>query len=130
MRESINLERRKVKSKKGVIYEYWYLRWFGLDGRFHGKSIGRTDKISKRQAMKLRQQKVIELDVKPGRRNLTKAPDLGDYINGYFKFRKNELAPSTIILHKQTARYLLGFFGEHRRIDQISKPDARAFKTT
>jgi integrase len=43
--------------------------------------------------------------------------------------RASELKPGTLELHEQTIRYLIGFFGAARRLDAISRPDARAFKT-
>ncbi|MFC1738603.1 hypothetical protein ACFL1G_06105 [Planctomycetota bacterium] len=50
-REAVNLTKQTVKAKSGK-YTYWYLRWFGADGKFRGKSIGRIDKVSKRQLKK------------------------------------------------------------------------------
>jgi len=41
----------------------------------------------------------------------------------------HELAPRTLVLHNQTAKYLLAFFGENCQIDQISRINARMFKT-
>ncbi|MFC1738604.1 tyrosine-type recombinase/integrase [Planctomycetota bacterium] len=66
---------------------------------------------------------------RPGRRNVSKACSLCDYLKLYFDSRKSELAEGTYRLHRYTARYLLAFFGEHRRIDQLTRADARAFKT-
>lgn len=127
-REAVNLVKQKVKSGKGT-YEYWYLRWFGADGRFRGKSIGRIDKVSKRQAEKLKRQKENELAEHPGRRNANRPCCLSTFLQEYLDARKSELAPGTLEMHKLTGRYLLGFFGEQRRIDQISRADARTFKT-
>ena len=127
-REAVNLVRQTVKTKDST-YVYWYLRWFGSDGKYHGKSIGRVGKLSKRHAEKLRQQKQIELAERPERRNISRACILSEYLNSYFDSRKSELADGTYRLHQYTARYLLVFFGEGRRIDQISRADARAFKT-
>ena len=126
-RESVNLVKQKVKTKKAT-YEYWYLRWFGADGKFHGKSIGRVDKVARRQAEKIRRQKELELMEHPGRRNVSRAFRLSEYVHLYFNSRRTELASGTFVLHRMTARYLLGFFGENRRIDQVSRADARAFK--
>jgi len=126
-RESVNLVKQKVTTEK-ANYEYWYLRWFSSNGRFHGKSLGRVDKISRRQAEKIRRQKELELMEHPGRRNISSTFKLAEYLHLYFNSRKTELASGTFVLHQMTARYLLGFFGENRRIDQISRTDARAFK--
>jgi integrase len=114
---------------KGKTYTYWYLRWSGSDGRRRKKCLGRTDRISRRQAEKLRQQKQNELEVQPGRRDVTRSPELGPFLEGYFAARKAELRPGTMELHQQTGRYLVGFFGRARRLDSITRADARAFKT-
>lgn len=127
-REAVNLIKQTVKTKSGN-YTYWYLRWFGADGKFRGKSIGRIDKVSKRQAEKLKRQKENELAEHPGRRNANRACSLSNFLQQYLRARKSELAPTTLLLHEQTARYLVAYFGAERRIDQISRADARAFKT-
>ena len=85
--------------------------------------------MSRRQAEKLRQAKQNELEAQPGRRDVTRSPELGPFIDGYLASRKGELRPGTLELHQQTGRYLVGYFGEKRRIDAITRADARAFKT-
>ena len=51
MRQAITLTKDRKKLKGGIV-EYWTLRWHGQDGKFHSKGLGRTDKVSKRQALK------------------------------------------------------------------------------
>ncbi|MDP7289923.1 MAG: site-specific integrase, partial [Phycisphaerae bacterium] len=129
MNESVNLCKTTIKKPNGTKYVYWVLRWRDTSGKHHGKNIGRTNKMSKRQAEKLRQAKALELFSQPGRRNVSGSPALGEYLDGYYEARKSELAPGTMKLHKQTGRYLKGFFGETRHLDSIQRPEARAFKT-
>ena len=129
MRETVNLTKQTMRKPNGKKYTYWVLRWYGTDGKQHGKHIGRTGKVSKRQAEKKRREKEMELFKRPGRRNISRAGTLEQFLQGYFDSRKHELAESTIELHRQTAKYLLGFFGPSRRLDSIQRPDARAFKT-
>ncbi len=115
--------------RNGKSYTYWVIRWQATDGRRLGKTLGRTDKISRRQAEKLRRQKELELQANPGRRDVSRSPELGEFLDSYYEARRTELAPGTMELHRQTGRYLIGFFGEHRRLDSIRRPEARAFKT-
>ncbi|MBN1844275.1 MAG: site-specific integrase [Sedimentisphaerales bacterium] len=68
------------------------------------------------------------MTTRPGRRDSGKAPTLGDYLEHYLSVRKNELAPATLDLHKQTGRYLAAYFGPGQRIDMIQRADARKFK--
>jgi hypothetical protein len=128
MREAVSLARNKVR-KAGREYVYWTLRWFSADGKKHGKVIGRTDQISKRQAEKLRRKKEAELANNPGRRDASRSPELGGFLQLYLAARKSELAPGSHELHDRTARYLEAFFGSHRRLETISRAEARAFKT-
>jgi integrase len=128
-REAVNLTKQTVKAESGK-YTYWYLRWFGTDGKFHGKSIGRIDKISRRQAEKLKRQKENELSEHPGRRNVKASYSLSTFCQQYLGARKSELTFGTLQLHEQTVKYLLAYFGSDKRIDQISRAGARAFKTT
>ena len=129
MREAVTLSQHKTRKANGKVYTYWVIRWHGSDGKHHGKTLGSTEKISKRQAEKLRQQKETELAKQPGRRNVSRVPLLGEYLNNYLKDRQSELAPGTLALHGQTIRYLKAFFGEGRRLDTIQRTDARAFRT-
>jgi integrase len=119
-----------VRSSGGRRYTYWQLRWFGPGGRRFSENIGRTDEVSKRQANRLRQEKENELRQKPGRRNPGRVPGIGAFLDSYLDSRRTELAEGTITLHEQTARYLKAFFGEHTRINDITRFDAREFKTS
>jgi integrase len=127
-RQSLNLVKQRVKSTKG-IYEYWCLRWFGSDGKFHGKNIGRVDELSKRQAEKIRTQKAIELAEHPGRRNASKSCTLSQFLELYLQSRKSEFTSGTYTIYEQTRKYLLGYFGDAIRLDQITRADARLFKS-
>ena len=103
MNESVNLCKTTIKKPNGTKYVYWVLRWRDTSGKHHGKNIGRTNKMSKRQAEKLRQAKALELFSQPGRRNVSGSPALGEYLDGYYEARKSELAPGTMKLHKPDA---------------------------
>jgi len=127
----VSLSRHRVKIS-GKTYRYWCLRWFGSDGRQRGESIGRVDgphKLSHRQAELKRFQKEHEINRHPGRRDISRDYTLESFLADYISSRTPELAPGTLELHKLTAKYLLEYFGKGRRIIQITKADARAFKT-
>lgn len=128
MRRLIKVSLSKQKSKK---YTYWCLRWFGSDGRQRGKSIGRADgpnKLSRRVAELIRARKEQEINDRPGRRDVERACTLSSFLDFYISSRKSELMPSTLKLHRQTAKYLLAFFGSARHIDFVTRAEARAFK--
>lgn len=128
----ISLSKHKRNAKTGKTYIYWYLRWFSSDGTQRGHSIGRVDgpnKLSKRQAELLRSRKEQELNEHPGRCDVSRAPVLSGFLETYLVSRVLELRPRTLLLHRQTAKYLLAYFKDGLRIDQIAKPTARAFKS-
>lgn len=129
MREAVNLCKHIVKKANGKKDAYWMLRWHGPDGKFRGKTLEPTNKISKRHAEKLCRQKEVELAKQPGRRSVSRCPLLGEHLSSYYESRKGDLAPRTMELHRQTGRYLLAFFGENRRLDAVQRTNARAFKT-
>jgi integrase len=120
---------RNVTKADGRQYSYWQLRWYDANGRRHSQNIGRKQELSKRQASRIRQQKQRELDEKPIRRDLSRVPTLADFLDIYVESRRSELARGTLELHEQTIRYLKGYFGGHRRIDEIARYNAREFKT-
>lgn len=128
MRETVVLTSIARKKPSGRKYTYWVLRWLDTVGRWRSKSLGPADRLSKRQAEKLRRQKQVELDRNPARRNVPKAPTLGEFLEAYYVVRQAELAPGTLELHRQTGRYLVGFFGENQRLDAVARTDARAFR--
>ncbi len=130
MNSSVTITTHKVRSPSGKRYVYHQLRWFGPDGTRYSENIGRTDKVSKRQAEKLRQAKELQLRTTPGLRSPGRIPDLDRFLEMYIESRRPELAVGTIELHQQTARYLRAYFGESRRLDRITRYDAREFKTT
>jgi len=124
MGKSVTLHKQTSKG-----HAYWVIRWMASDGRRPGKNLGRVDTISKRQAEKMRRQKEIELETHPGRRDVRRSPELAEFLERYYADRKTELRPGTMELHQQTGRYLIGYFGERRRLDTIARVEARAFKT-
>jgi len=127
--QAVTLSRQTTKKPNGRKYSYWVLRWFGPDGKQRGKSIGSTQALSKRHAEKIRRAKEIELVTRPERRGVSRTPLLSDFVKGYVQARQTEVAAGTLALHEQTGRYLAGFFGAGRRLDQISRAEARTFKT-
>jgi integrase len=120
---------QKTRTAYGKVYRYWQLRWFGLDERLYSESIGRMDKVSRRQVEKRRMAKEMELFGSPGKLTPSRVPILADFCKAYIEARKSEVAPGTIELHEMTNRYLKAQLGEERRIDTITRFDARAFKT-
>ena len=129
MAPDVSLATHSVTKPNGVRYTYYQLRWFGVDGKRYSQSLGRTSEMSKRQAEKLRQSKELEIRQKPGLRSPGRIPTLKDFLDTYIASRRSELAPGTIELHERTAKYLNGYLGENRRLDQITRYDAREFKT-
>ncbi len=128
MKRTVTLSKQKT-TVNGKTYQYWVLRWFSSDGKRRSKHLGLVKEMSKRIAEKERSKKQTELDTNPGRRDVGRCPSLKEFLAEYLKARKKELRPGTHELHEQTTRYLKGFFGEGRKLDGISKSDARAFKT-
>ncbi|GMU82394.1 MAG: hypothetical protein AMXMBFR47_22650 [Planctomycetota bacterium] len=125
----VTLATQNVRAANGKRYRYYQLRWFGVDGKRYSQSIGRTEKLSRRQAEKLRQAKELELRQKPGLCSPGRIPTLAGFLETYIESRRSELAPGSLELHERTAKYLRAFFGDDRRLDQITRYDAREFKT-
>src|SRR3954464_2952610 len=97
---SVTLAEQTTTKPNGKRYTYWVLRWFGSDGKRYGKTLGRVGKMSRRQAEKLRRQKETELETHPGRRDVSRSPELGEFLLRYYADRKTELGPGTMELHQ------------------------------
>jgi len=76
----------------------------------------------------LRRSKEAELNAQPHRRDFTRSPALGTFLDQYFAHRENQVAAGTLELHRQTQRYLEAFFGKTRTLDSITRLDAQSFK--
>ena len=124
---SLNKETRKLKNGQKV--EYWYLRWYGPDGKRRAKCIGRTDEISKTKAHKIRLRKMADLEVGPRYNLMGETPALGEYLGNYLQQRKTEVQPLTWGTEKTTAKYLKKFFGPGCPIGDISRARAREFRS-
>ena len=120
---SLNKESRKLKTGQRV--EYWYLRWYGSDGKRRAKCIGRCDDISKTKAYRIRLRKMSELEMSPGQADLD-GPRLEPFLAHYLRSR-TDLQPSSLLLKEQTSRYLRAYFGDKRLIGKITKSEARDF---
>jgi integrase len=119
---------QKKHTKKGIV-QYWFLRWHGQDGKYHGKSLGRCDQLSEREAKKALRLKENKFEQNPGHRNISKSMSIVDFTGRFFDARKGELAPGTILKYQEAVSYLTEFFGEHKTIDTLTKYDAERFKT-
>lgn len=128
---SITLHRQKVRSSKGKVYEYWQLRWYDPEtGKRRTMALGRVDEMSRRQADHKRAQKQAEFEAKPFKRSSTGAPMLGEWCDEFIRMKRAEgVKPGTVVLYDFAKRLLIEFFGADRRLDQITKPDARRFAT-
>lgn len=121
---AVSLKRRKVKK-----YSYYFLYWPGPNGKPCRQSLGSIKKLSRRQANVLRSRKEQDLN-SCQKKNIGIVPTISNFLSTYLESRKTELAPGTLGLHQQTKKYLLSYFGETLRIDQITKSQARSFKTS
>ncbi len=128
MRETVVLSKSTTSKPDGRKYEYWVLRWYDPSGRRHTKSLGPFDSLSRRQAERAKRKKQSELDNNPGRRHNSRAPRLDEFLDRYLQLRRFEVREGTLVLHEMTGRYLVAFFGPSRRMDAITRLDARAFR--
>lgn len=123
----IQLAQDKKRDKDGNIVKYWCCRWVDGAGKRRSKSLGRMDKLSKREAKKIVLKMETEFDRQPGRKNAQRMR-LKEYLDTYFSLRKDELAAASLTRYRDTGRYLLHYFGEGRQIDSISPQDAARFR--
>ena len=122
-RQTVTLNKQQSKGRW-----YWCLRWFASNGKRRGKTVGRADQLSKRQAEKLRRAKEVELGINPARRDVLRGPELHAFLNVYFAARKGELAEGTVELHRRTGNLMKACFGRSIRLDTITRSEARRFK--
>ncbi len=109
--------------------DYWQADWKDAAGRRCKKSIGSKSVVSRRQAKKLCQRMQEMLHHQPALGNTGEVPLLGAYLRGYIDSRQ-ELRPATLALLDLSARYLIKCFGEKKPIDQITRQNARDWRTS
>jgi len=106
--------------------QYWQAKWRDGTGKQKGKSLGNVDKVTARAAkVKARR---LEDDLNAGRAVPGQAMGLEHYCK-MFMANRTDLAESTRELYDQTIRYLIGHFGKGRKIDSITRADAKAWRT-
>lgn len=117
-----------LKTRKVGRHRYYYLYWPGPNSKPVRLSLGNIKSISCREAKVLRSRKEVEINEHSSGHDPGKCPKLSVFVDLYLKTRKDELAPGTLELHRQTIKYLIGYFKNDPRIDRITASMARLFK--
>lgn len=119
-RNAITLVKRKAS---GI--EYWDARWYDhAAGKRRGRSLGRCDQISKRQAQKLVSKIEIQFDADPRSRSPETVPKLGEWIDIFLERKKAAgRKPKTLTDYQTVKKMLIWHFGKDRRINTITKFD-------
>ena len=107
--------------------KYWKAFFYDDMGKRRGKSLGAKSKLSKRQAKVLCDRLAADLHLNPRLASAGNALRLDEFLQRYLALR-TDLRPSTIVLQKRTARYLLAFFGGGTRIDRITRASASEWR--
>ncbi|MFA7238347.1 MAG: site-specific integrase [Phycisphaeraceae bacterium] len=118
-----------VKRNAGGI-AYWDARWYDpTAGKRRGRSIGRCDKLSKRQAQKLLSRIEVEFEHDPRARSPETIPTLGEWLELLIQ-RKRAAGrkPKTMRDYDITKRLLIRHFGSDRRLNTITKFDLEQFR--
>ncbi len=102
---------------------YWQAAWYDSRGRRRRKSLGAKAKVPLREAKARCRELASSHAVTPARRDVGRAPALGEWCERYAALRTHELAPATLALVKVAAGYLIEHFGRERRIDRITRAD-------
>ena len=95
---------------------YWIACWYDSRGKRCRKSIGAKSKLSKLAATRLCKDMEIRHAIKPARRDLGRTPHLMLWLDWYIDLR-DDLGDSTRVMHRETSRYLLEFFGDEIQVD-------------
>lgn len=103
--------------------DYWQARWTDADGRPRGRSLGRKDDVSRRQALAACREIAAEQARKPATRNVTRAATLGDWLADFERLTPTYSA-ATRKLYEQVGAMLTDHFGPDRRLDRITRRDA------
>lgn len=113
-----------VKRKAGGI-EYWDARWYDhVSGKRRGRTLGRCDQFSKRQAQKLISRIEVQFDADPRSRSPETVPTLGEWIDLFLERKKAAgRKPKTITDYETVKKMLIWHFGKSRRINTITKFD-------
>ncbi len=123
--------RVKTTTSNGAKYDYFRLHWRDpVSGKEVTENLGLASRMKRNKAEELRFQKEMKLNDDPFGPNRTEPPKLGEYLKRYLESRETEVVSGTLELHQHTCRYLIGRFGEGRRLDAITPADARDFRTT
>lgn len=123
MNTKVHLLKRPVKLK-GKTCTYWTLRWSGRGGKHCYRSIGRTNKVTRSQAVQARDQMIVALGTGKARIDKPGTMTLGEF--GEFAVRSfgHGLQPSTLVEWKLAARHASDTLGHDRKLEDITWSDA------
>ena len=107
---------------------YWQGFYYDACGRRRARSLGRKDKLSRRQAKVQCDRLAAELQRCPASASGMRAPRLGEFLDSYLKSR-TDLRPATLYLQELTSRYLKLHFGADIRIDRITRAGASEWRS-
>jgi integrase len=130
---SVTVGSKRVR-RSGREYRYVELRWFDPDGKRKSQALGREGELSDRRIEKARRKKAIELAGTSDRpiEKLSR-PRLRGHMARYVVSRRRELRPGTLLLHRQSMRYLRKFFALRQLRDPeltaVTRVQARDFAT-
>lgn len=107
--------------------KYWAAYFYDSQDRRRKKTLGPKDSLSKRQAETLTQRLAVQLSTQPGMRDTGRVPTLEAWLKSFLTERTGLTARHNANLDL-AGRYLLQFFGPHRRLDKITPADAAAWR--
>ncbi|MEN1704623.1 MAG: site-specific integrase [Planctomycetota bacterium] len=105
----------------------WQASWYGETGRRRTRTIGRVGEMRQRDAKAECVLLEVRFKQEPVLRTPERAPNLGAALDR-FLVTKEEQREGTVIAYKHLQRLLVGFFGAHRMLRDISTEDLAEFR--
>jgi len=107
--------------------DYWQASYYDSTGKRKGKTLGPKSEMSKAAAKRAAGELAEQLAREPGRREVGRAPQLGPWLESYFKLR-TDLSDASIVNHRSAATRLREFFGDETRMDKITRARAEEWR--
>lgn len=107
--------------------DYWQASWSDTTGKRRKKSLGPKASIPKRQALGLCRELAAQHLVRPGARDVGRAPTLRAWLDELATLRTDH-ADTTRALHDLTGTYLCAVYGAETGLDRINRAAAARFR--
>ena len=115
----VTIYAKRVTNKRGAVSIHWYLRWADSSGRQRYEKIGTKPDMTRREAERLKREKITALGAGTASRDRCPKRTLADFLAADRTNGAADRQPSTLNLEKTVAKCAIAALGGETPLDRI-----------